>query len=93
MMADGGIVTAPTLALIGEGSRPEAVIPLDRLRDGGLGGGIVVLPMIPFTDPYTAAEEAARQFGRRVGGDSHGMREVLEQVIDDWMRTYSPVRA
>ena len=33
-MQHGGIVTQPTLALIGE-SGPEAVIPLDRLRDGG----------------------------------------------------------
>jgi hypothetical protein len=31
-MGDGGIVRRPTIALIGEGG-PEAVIPLDRLRD------------------------------------------------------------
>jgi hypothetical protein len=39
-LADGGIVTAPTLALIGEGNGPEAVIPLDRL--GGMGGGVTI---------------------------------------------------
>jgi hypothetical protein len=39
-LADGGIVTSPTLALIGEGNGPEAVIPLDRL--GGMGGGVTV---------------------------------------------------
>jgi hypothetical protein len=33
-MAEGGIVTAPTLALIGE-SGPEAVVPLDRMNTGG----------------------------------------------------------
>ena len=33
-MAAGGIVTAPTLALIGERG-PEAVIPLDRMKGGG----------------------------------------------------------
>ena len=33
-MAEGGIVTAPTLALIGEAG-PEAVVPLDRMRNGG----------------------------------------------------------
>jgi hypothetical protein len=32
--AEGGIVTAPTLALIGEAG-PEAVIPLDRMNTGG----------------------------------------------------------
>ncbi len=36
MLADGGIVTGPTLALIGEAG-PEAVIPLDRM--GSMGGG------------------------------------------------------
>ena len=36
-LASGGIVTKPTLALIGEGNGPEAVIPLDRL--GSMGGG------------------------------------------------------
>jgi hypothetical protein len=40
-LANGGIVKASpggTLALIGEGGRDEAVIPLDRM--GGMGGGI-----------------------------------------------------
>lgn len=35
---EGGIVTSPTLAQIGEGGQPEAVIPLDRL-EGMVGGG------------------------------------------------------
>ena len=38
-LAAGGIVTQPTLAMIGEGG-PEAVIPLDRM--GGGGSGITV---------------------------------------------------
>ena len=33
-MAEGGIVSSPTLALIGEAG-PEAVVPLDRLNSGG----------------------------------------------------------
>ena len=37
-MADGGIVTSPTLALIGEAG-PEAVVPLDRM---GTGGGVTI---------------------------------------------------
>ena len=31
MLADGGVVTAATLAMVGEGSEPEAVIPLSKL--------------------------------------------------------------
>lgn len=38
-LANGGIVTGPTLALIGEAG-PEAVVPLDRL--GGMGGGVTI---------------------------------------------------
>ena len=34
MLANGGIVTSPTLAIIGEAG-PEAVVPLDRYNGGG----------------------------------------------------------
>jgi hypothetical protein len=38
-LAEGGIVTSPTLAMIGEGRGPEAVIPLSKLGSMGFGGG------------------------------------------------------
>ena len=38
-LAEGGIVTRPTLALIGE-KGPEAVVPLDG---GRAGGGVTIL--------------------------------------------------
>jgi hypothetical protein len=42
MLAEGGIVTGPTLAMIGEAG-PEAVIPLSKMGGmGGMGGGITV---------------------------------------------------
>lgn len=34
MLAEGGIVSKPTIAMIGEGSEPEAVIPLSKLNRG-----------------------------------------------------------
>jgi len=50
-LADGGIVSSPTLAMVGEGSQPEAVMPLSKLSSmmnstfsagamsgGGIGG-------------------------------------------------------
>ena len=40
-LATGGIVTKPTVALIGEGKESEAVIPLSRL--GNMGGGVNVV--------------------------------------------------
>ena len=51
-LASGGIATAPTLSLIGEGGEPEAVLPLsklERMLDGvssGSGGKIVFAPQI-----------------------------------------------
>ncbi len=36
-LADGGIVTGPTIALVGEGKGHEAIIPLDRMNE--FGGG------------------------------------------------------
>jgi hypothetical protein len=39
-LAEGGIVTGPTLAMIGE-SGPEAVIPLNG-KNGGMGGGVTI---------------------------------------------------
>jgi len=38
-MATGGIVTSPTMALIGEAG-PEAVIPLSKM--GSMGGGVTI---------------------------------------------------
>jgi hypothetical protein len=38
-LAQGGIVTSPTIAMIGEGREPEAVIPLSKLGSFGVGGG------------------------------------------------------
>jgi hypothetical protein len=40
-LAEGGIVTRPTLAMIGEGGQSEAVIPLDKL--GKMGGGDIII--------------------------------------------------
>ena len=39
MLAEGGIVNSPTLAMIAEGNEPEAVIPLSKLGSMGFGGG------------------------------------------------------
>lgn len=55
-LANGGIVTGPTLAMIGEAG-PEAVVPLDRM--GGMGGNITI--NIGFAkDPVGTAREIRR---------------------------------
>lgn len=60
MLADGGVVTGPTLALIGEAG-PEAVVPLDR----GYGQTIVNVT-VTSADPQ-AVVEAIRRYTRQNG--------------------------
>lgn len=62
-LAEGGIVTGPTLALIGEAG-PEAVIPLDRM--GGMGGGTNVTINVQGADPQ-AVVDALRTYMFRNG--------------------------
>lgn len=64
MMADGGIVTRPTLAVIGEGAGPEAVIPLDRLGSMMGGGGVTI--NVNGGDP-NAVVDALRKYFRQNG--------------------------
>ena len=68
-MAEGGIVTGPTLALIGEGRGPEAVIPLDKLN-GFMNGGtqnINVTGRIQGSDIILSQERATRERSRYRG--------------------------
>ena len=65
MLADGGIVTGPTLAMIGERG-PEAVIPLNR---GGVGGNITVNVYSTLADASLPDKlvNALRAYNRRSG--------------------------
>jgi phage-related protein len=63
MLAAGGIVTGPTLAMIGEAG-PEAVIPLDRMSQ--MGGGTTVNINVNGGDP-NAVVAALRTYMRQNG--------------------------
>ena len=64
LLAAGGIVTSPTLAMVGEAG-PEAVIPLDRLGAmGGNGGNIYVT--VQGGDP-NAVVDALVKYSRQNG--------------------------
>jgi hypothetical protein len=62
MLAQGGIVTAPTLAVVGEAG-PEAVIPLDKM---GMIGGNQVTINVNGGDP-NAVVDALRRYMRTNG--------------------------
>ena len=63
VLGDGGIVTSPTLALIGERG-PEAVIPLNRA--GGMGSGANITVNVQGADPNAVV--AALQRYVRISG-------------------------
>jgi hypothetical protein len=66
MLAEGGIVAGgATLAMIGE-KGPEAVIPLDRMGEFGMGGGTTVNINVQGADP-NAVVDALRTYMFRNG--------------------------
>ena len=66
-LAKGGIVSSPTLAMIGEGSEPEAVIPLSKLRNMGGGGTLNVTVNMPAGSNGDDVVRALQDYQRRRG--------------------------
>jgi phage-related minor tail protein len=56
-LAQGGIVSSPTLALIGEAG-PEAVVPLDRMNS--MGGAVNITIQTGVGDPVAIGREVKR---------------------------------
>ena len=69
MLAEGGIVTGPTLAMIGEGKESEAVIPLSKLNTMMQGGSqqVEVVGRISGADILLSNERAQRNRTRQRG--------------------------
>jgi flavodoxin len=65
LMADGGVVTRATTITAGEAG-PEAIIPLDRMKDFGMGGGNSVTINVNGGDPQ-AVVQALRTYMRQNG--------------------------
>jgi gas vesicle protein len=70
LLAEGGIVNRPTLAMIGEAG-PEAVVPLSKM--GGMGGGSIVInvagSVIQEKDLAITVRDSIAQLMRRRGLD------------------------
>ena len=68
-LAEGGIVTGPTLAMIGEGRESEAVIPLSKLPQiaGATGGAVEVYGRLSGQDILLSTEKANRTRSRYRG--------------------------
>lgn len=79
-LADGGIVKATeggVPAIIGEGGRDEAVIPLDE--SGGVGGGSTFI----FNGPIMGDESQAREFAKTLDEELLKLRQNNESVAFD----------
>ena len=93
--ATGGIVTAPTIGLIGEGGKREAVIPLNERNLSALGGGQgkgsnVTVNVINNTGTQVKAEQTSAEWDgeqwvvgvvlNAVATNRNGIRTVLKGV-------------
>jgi len=63
-LAEGGLVTKPTFALIAEGGESEAVIPLSKM--GSMGGDTIINVTVTSADP-NAVVDALRKYQLRNG--------------------------
>lgn len=66
MLADGGIIQQATLAVVGE-KGPEAVIPLDRMGEFGMGGGGTTVNINVNGGDPNAVVQALRTYMRQNG--------------------------
>lgn len=94
LLANGGIATAPTLAMIGEGAESEAVLPLSRL-DSLLSGGAQGLAnssnvTVNFNPQITISgssdDDAYAQVKRALNEGSSSLRRELERMFADRAR-------
>ncbi len=81
--ADGGIVTKPTLAMIGEGHEPEAVIPLSQLQTGSAQGANVQINVVNQTGVPFNAKSSQRTDGSRV---------VIDLFLEGYSRNLSGIQ-
>ena len=73
-LASGGIATAPTTALIGEGAEPEAVMPLSKL------GSLIGAPAPSSGASVTVNFAPTINVGGTQGGDEYSsVRKALEE--------------
>lgn len=86
-LANGGIATGPSLAMVGEGRESEAILPLSRLSSmlgAGGGGGITVhyAPVIQISGTGNVRQDVEQ--GLRAGNAD--LRRELERLLNHELR-------
>lgn len=85
-LASGGVVTSPTLAMIGEGRESEAVLPLSKLSGliGGSGGASVTVNMT--VNVSGASNDAYADIKRGISDGSRDLKRELERLLSNQRR-------
>lgn len=84
-LAEGGIVMprpGGTQATIGEAGQAEAVIPLDRMSEFGMGGGGASVTIVSYGG-LLGSESEAREFARAVDRELLKLRQNNESIAFD----------
>lgn len=87
--AQGGIVTRPSVGLVGEAG-PEAIIPLSKMRSGGLGGNVYNIDARGAQRGVSAEiRRALRETEDRAVERSKGAVKDTRQRSNNWSRAFS----
>ena len=86
-LAEGGIATGPTMAMIGEGREDEAVLPLSKLKGmlGGTGGGITV-NFAPVINVSGGSGDAYSEVKRGLDEGQRNLKRELQRLLRDQQR-------
>lgn len=86
-LAQGGVATGPTLAMIGEGREDEAVLPLSKLKGmlGGTGGGITV-NFAPVINVSGGSGDAYSEVKRGLDEGQRNLKRELQRLLRDQQR-------
>ena len=90
-LAEGGVVSSPTLAMVGEGRESEAVMPLSRLSDfiGGSGSSSLSVnfaPVINITGGGGSYDDVRRGLNE---GRKTLMRDLERLMADQRRRSFA----
>ena len=88
-LAEGGIATAPTLAMIGEGKEREAVLPLsklDAMLSGGTGGGGIIVDFHPVINISGGSSDVSADVQRGISAGIKDLKKELEKILRDQRR-------
>lgn len=88
-LAEGGVATRPTLAMIGEGRESEAVLPLSKLRAmlGGNGvGGSISVNFAPTINVSGGGGSVSAEIERGLKAGQQSLKKELEKLLQNQRR-------